>query len=229
MKKFWIWFLSIISAVIVAILIIYIFAATILGYILTSSFGIKTTVNSTAITPRSVHVWGLHINNPPKTRDPYALTVGKIDIKAPLSTYFTKHIEIEEIRLDNLLLVVEILPGGGSATNWDAIVNHINSSSSGKEGSSREATIKRLTINNLTVRVISANGTVQNTKIKNLTFKDLSTKKGNITSQIAKVIILKVVFNAKNIINFPLQLTKDSYNKFFQNMNKGKGFQIKIQ
>ncbi|MCH9811128.1 hypothetical protein K0U07_00010 [bacterium] len=227
MRKFWIWFLSILGALIVAIIIIYVFTSTILGYILSSSFGTKTTVNSTAITFRSTHFWGLHVHNPPKAKTPYALTIRKIDIKAPLSTYFTKNIQIEEINLKNLLLIVEVLPGEGNKTNWDAILNHINSSTGEKEGSTRNATIKKLTINKLVVKVISADGNVQTTTIKNLTFRDLSTKKGNITSQIAKVIVMKMIFNAKNILNFPIQLSNDSYNQFFNKMKKGMHIKVK--
>ena len=220
MKKFWIWILSIVGVIILAIIVAYVFASAILGHVLTSSFGTKTTINGSAITFRSLRFWHLHVDNPEQSKTPYALTIKKTQVVAPLSTYFTNDVTIERVALKDLTLVVEVLPGKGNITNWDAIIDHINASNKDSKPSNKEATIKLLTIDNLKVKVISADGKVNTTTIDNLTFKDLSTKKGDITSQIAKVVIMKMIFNAQNIIKFPLQLSKDSYNNFFQNMKK---------
>lgn len=216
MKKFWIWFSSIIGVIVLGIILIYIFASVILGHVLTSSFGTKTTVSNSAITLNSLRFWDLQISNPPKTKYPYALTIENITVEAPLSTYFTNFIQIEEITLSDLTLVIEILPGGNKITNWDVIMNHINESSKDQEPSTKEALIKILTINNLTINMVGTDGQVRTTKIPSITFKNLNTKEGNITSQIVKTIIFKMIFNPKNIVNFPLQYTKDSYNKLFK-------------
>lgn len=215
------WIISSIAAVIfILILICYISMSTILGSILTSSFGTKTTVKATALTANKLSFWRLKIHNPPDTRQPYALTIGKIGITAPISTYFTNDINIQEIHLNNLILTVEILPGRNKLTNWDEIINHISQSNKGTSKSNRETTINLLIINNLTVKVIDNNGNIKETKVKRLVFRDLSTKHGDITSQIAKTIIMHMIFNVKNIANFPLKVTNKTFNNFFQNFQK---------
>jgi glutamate synthase domain-containing protein 1 len=220
MKKFWIWFLSIVGVIILAVIMVYIFTSVILGHILTSSFGTKTTIDNSAITLKSLRIWDLHVKNPPHTKYPYALTIERIKVKAPISTYFTKFIQIEKIVLDDLTLIVEILPGRQKWTNWDAIMKHINDSSKDQKPSTREALIKQLTVNNLTVNMVNANGEVKTTKIKNITFKNLNTKKGNITSQIAKAIVFKMIFTPENIMHFPMQYSKDSFNELLNNFRK---------
>ncbi|MCH9616826.1 MAG: hypothetical protein SP4CHLAM5_01000 [Chlamydiia bacterium] len=220
MKKFWIWFLSILGVIILAILMVYIFTSVILGHILTSSFGMKTTIDNSAITLKNLRIWDLHVKNPPHTQHPYALTIKKIKVKAPLSTYFTQFIQIEKIFLDELTLIIEPFPGQKKLTNWDAIMHHINESSKGQKPSTRNALIKILSVNNLTIHIIDTDGEVKTTKIKNITFKNLNTKKGNITSQIAKAIVFKMIFTPENIMRFPVEYSKKGFNQLLDNFKK---------
>ena len=211
---------SIVAIIFIIILICYISMSTILGSILTSSFGTKTTVSATTLTFNKLSFWKLKIRNPPNAKQPNALTIGKIAITAPISTYFSKDIQINDINLNNLILTVEIFPGRNQLTNWDEIINHINQSTSGSSKSNRNTYIKTLTINNLTVKVIDANGKTRITRINRLTFRNLSTKNGDITSQIAKTIIMRMIFDVRNITKFPLKIANQTFNNFFRNLQK---------
>jgi len=220
MKKIIVIILSFITAIALAFIIGYIFIATVLGSILTTSFGAKTTVGNAALTHSYLKLWDVNVENPPRTKHPYALTVGKLSVIAPITTYLSKSIKISKITLDNLTLDVEIMPGAEGLTNWDAIVNHITSSQKPSTSkSSQTTTIETLTINNITVNYLDAAGNVNTTTIKNLTFKNLSTKNGDITSQIAKTILLKILLDVKNVSKIPLKITNESVNTFFKQIN----------
>jgi hypothetical protein len=200
--------------------------SSIVGSILTSTFGVKTTVSATAITTNKIRFWQLKIYNPPAGKTPYALTVGKIGIKAPVTTYLSNDIQIKKIALNNLVLTIETLPGKGKLSNWDDIISHISSSPSPTTKSKKHTTIKELTIDNIKINLIDFSGNVKTSTIKNLTFKNLSTKNGDITSQIAKVILMKMLFDVKNITNFPLKITNQNLNDFLKPM--GTEFKIII-
>lgn len=210
MKKLWVTILSLFVFLGLCLLLAYIFIATILGYILTDTFGTKTTVGNAALTPNNLKLWHLKIANPPKTKKPYALIIGRIKITAPIATYAHNDIVIEQISLDNLTLDFEYLPGNGKVTNWDEIVSNTNTNSSKPQKNTQSTTIKELSLNNITVHVINLNGEVKTTKIKNLTFRNLSTKNGDITVQIAKTLLFKMIFNVNNIVKFPIKMTKQS-------------------
>lgn len=199
--------------------------STILGHILTNSFGTKTTVNHAAITTRTANFWGLQINNKKKMKSPYALRIGKIAVKAPITSYFAEDIEIESIKLKDLTLNIEAVPGS-SKTNWDPILKHINESSKGNKKSNRDSTVKLLTIDNITINVTDSEGKVTTNKIKNLTFKNLSTKNGDITAQIARAVLLKMIFNVQNMIKIPLQVTQDQLNNVFKFGNQNTKFRF---
>ena len=218
MKKFYIIITSIIALLIFAILMCYIFTSTILGSILTSSFGAKTTVNNTIISTNFVKIYTLKIRNPTGTKHRNALKIKTISIYAPLTNYLKENLIINEIILNDLMLDVEILPGNKNLSNWDQIISHIQNSKPSTKKSNSDSTVKLLQINNLKVRYTDINGKTKVTNIKNLTFKNLSTKNGDITSQIAKTILMRMIFNAKNLTNFPLKLTNQTFQNFFQNL-----------
>jgi len=219
MKKLWITLISLASALILAIILCYIFIATIIGSILTSSFGTKTTVSNAALMPNFLKLWHIHVSNPPPGKDPNALTIGRLKIETPMIRFFKDDVVIDLISLDDLNLYIEVLPGNGQITNWDKIVNQPSSKPSPPPSkSNKHTTIKELSINNITVKYTDEKGKTSVTKIDNLTFKNLSTKEGNITAQIAKAILLKMIFNVQNVVKFPLKLSKESVNDTF---NKG--------
>jgi uncharacterized protein involved in outer membrane biogenesis len=220
MKKIIVIILSFFAAIALAFIIGYIFIATVLGSILTTSFGAKTTVGNAALTHSYLKLWDVNVENPPKAKHPHALTIGKLSVVAPITTYLRKDIKIEKITLDNLILDVEVIPGAEGLTNWDAIVNHITSPQKPTDSTSdTTTTIDTLLINNITVNYLDAAGNVNTTTIKNLTFKNLSTKNGDITSQIAKTILLKILLDVKNVSKIPLKITNESVNTFFKQMN----------
>ncbi len=220
MKKFLVIILSLFAAIALAFIIGYIFIATVLGSILTTSFGAKTTVGNAALTHSYLKLWDLNVENPPKTKHPHALTIGKLSVVAPITTYLGKDIKISKITLDDLILDIEVMPGGGALTNWDTVINHITSSQKPTTSASdKNTTIDTLLINNITVNYTDASGNVNVTKIKNLTFKNLSTKNGDITSQIAKTILLKILLDVQNVSKIPLKITNESVNTFFKQMN----------
>ena len=216
MKKLYLALYSFIAILIIALVICFMCMSSIVGSILTSTFGVKTTVNATAITTNKIRFWQLKISNPKVAKTPYALTIGKIGIKAPITTYLSNDIEIKKITLDNLLLTIEILPGKGNLSNWDDIISHMSSPSPSASKSQKDTTIKELTITNIKIKIIDASGVEKINTIKSLTFKDLSTKNGDITSKIAKVIIMRMLFDVKNITNFPLKINNQNLNDFLK-------------
>ncbi|MCH9620663.1 MAG: hypothetical protein S4CHLAM20_00640 [Chlamydiia bacterium] len=215
MKKLWISLICVLTALILAIVLGYIFIATILGSILTSTFGTKTTVANAALTPTFLKLWHLKVANPPNAKEPYALTIGRIKLKAPITTYLSQNVMIDKISLDDLTLVLEYFPGKKRLTNWDEIINHVNSTNttSSSKKNTGSTTIKELTINNIVIKTIDPAGKVTTTKIKTLTFNNLSTEKGDITAQIAKTILIRMLLNIQDYVKFPIDLTKETINE----------------
>ena len=217
MRKGPIIFSLVFGALILSVLLVYIFISTILGSILTSTFGTKTTVNNTIISPHHLRFWGLNVLNNSNSKFPYALSVEKISVEAPLTTYFSKNIRIKEIELKNLTLVIETLPSKGNVTNWDAIIAHADSSSKDDVKSDKATTIDSLVIRKLTIIFVDPSGIASVTKINELKFSNLSTNDGDITSKIAKTIVMKLILNANMVITIPVKISKDAMNKFLQN------------
>ena len=85
----------------------YVFINSILGIILTNSFGTKTTVNNSIIRKNKLSFHEIYVENTPHTKNPYALKIKELKVAAPISTYFSKNIHIREIHLNNLAINVE--------------------------------------------------------------------------------------------------------------------------
>jgi len=197
-------------------LLAYIFSSTILSHILTSSLGTKTTVTNTVISFNHLRFWQINVANTTTSKNPSALTIDRIEVSAPLTAYFKNNIEIKEIELKGLTLVIETLPGNKKLTNWDEIVSHMNKNVGSSTKSTKDTVIDTLVIKDLTIKFVDPNGKMTVNTIKELKFKNLSTKDGNITSQITKAVLLKLILNVNTLIEIPVKLYKDNVNDFIQ-------------
>ena len=54
-------------------------------------------------------------------------------------------------------------------------------------------------------------------RINELKFKNLSTKNGDMTAQITKTILMKLILNANTVLKVPVKISKDSMNEFLKN------------
>ncbi len=217
MRKTPIIIFSLLGALIFFVLIVYLFISTILGSILTSALGTKTTVNNTVISLNHLRFWQLQMLNMPNTKFPYALSIKKISVEAPLTTYLSNTIRIKEIELEGIVLVVETLPGNGNVTNWDAIIAHMNAPVKKESKSKKDTTIDSLVLKNITINFVDPTGKVTVSKINELKFKNLSTKNGDMTAQITKTILMKLILNANTVLKVPVKISKDSMNEFLKN------------
>ena len=208
---------SLVAALTFSVLMIYIFTSTILGSILTTALGTKTTINNTVISLNHLRFWQFQMLNMPNTKFPYALSIQKISIEAPLTTYLSNNVRIKEIEIEGIVLVVETLPGNGNVTNWDAIIAHMNAPVKKESKSTKDTTIDTLVLKNITINFVDPTGKVTVSKINELKFKNLSTKDGNITAQITKTILMKLILNANTLIKVPVKISKDSMNEFLKN------------
>jgi uncharacterized protein involved in outer membrane biogenesis len=159
---------------------------------------------------RSITVDKLEIGNPSGYYLPRAFACDKIFVDSPLTRYFSEHIEIDEIDLDNVYLGLEFDSPSGTKGNWTALMQNAKAAQeAGKnEKSKRSVLIRRLVLNNIRTDLIYRN---QGDKvrhlpvIKRIELKNISSEGGNVMDQIMNSALgemLKEVFMEQNLKEF---------------------------
>ncbi len=199
-KAFVITFAALIIIVLGAV-VFWNFVPTIVSSQLTERAKVDVSIQSIGMTPSSVWVKKLQVENPPKNLVPYALTTKKIDVDVPLIHFFHKNIAIDEINMNNVYLSLIFESMENKNGNWSTIMSNIQSSASSDQekakasGKSKTVLIKRLMITDLEVDLgYLSHGKVNRiAKIPRLEFTNVSSEGGIPTAQIMNLIVTHVL------------------------------------
>jgi hypothetical protein len=204
---------TLIAIVIITFCFIYFGFASILEWNLSTKISTKISIAKSSFSLSSIQLENFRIHNPKNINKPYALEIDSINIQAPLFNYFKKITEIQSIKLDNIVLSIEFLEiGKGEGSNWNLIMRSANKKGSSKPGENDPsyANINLLSLKNITV-IVYQGGREKNRKvIPLLTFKNIKTKKDELTRRITQAILFNLLFDFKNILDFPIELIPEA-------------------
>lgn len=195
--------------------------AFIFSRLLSGKLGTKVTIEQVNFKSEEIEIIETKIKNPRKSTVPFALQIKNIDVKAPYSNYIKEDIVFNEIILSDVHLVVEFFTEAQKESNWNHIMNDLDSSPEARveSRSKRDALIKRLEIRNFTVEVIMPGKKNRTKNLGTLRFQNVQTEKGEIVRRITQAILMKMIFNMKNFIELPLEITEDSFKKVFEGLD----------
>lgn len=182
--------------------------------VLSSKLGIPVKVQQINVIPGRISVWDAKLKNSKGYSQPYALRIRSTLINAPLKNYMNKLIEIDSIEVSNILLTLELTKRNTSDNNWADIMKEIHEEEPTLKthNKNRHAIIKKLVLTNLTVRIYKSPRSYQDKVIPRLEFQNVETKDGDLSRRIMQAIIYELVFNIRNILKLPIQVSKDAFN-----------------
>ena len=203
----------------IGLVAVAILAAVIIGFVvlakapdmlskeLSKKMKVTVQIDDIDLTPGSIEVDNLVIDNVPKSILHKAFSSQKITISAPLLRYLDKHIVIDEITIDNDYLGLEFDSPSSKSGNWTQITNNMKSTAS-SEKSDRTVLIKTLVITNLDVDLVyktGSDGAIKHLpRIDRMEFHNISSEGGLPMDQLMNSVLgqmLKEVFVKQNLYN----------------------------
>lgn len=89
---------------------------------LAKKLDVPVTIRRVAVSWNKISFYDLWIGNPEGYSLPHSFQVATVEIKAPLTTYFSSSVRIEEIVLRDIYLGFEFLSIKGPQGNWSVIM-----------------------------------------------------------------------------------------------------------
>jgi hypothetical protein len=179
----------------------------ILASALTTKFKTKVSVARVKVKPfNQFGILNLKISNLENYPTPYALEVGKIEVKAPFTNFINNVTEIEAIKLTDFTLYINYSKG---VSNWETILKNLNHAPANLENKTFIDTysiIDKLAITNIKIYVENEDGRSKIYNIEKLYLKDVKTLNGQLTRRVSEAIVSQFFFNFKNIVDVPLQM-----------------------
>lgn len=189
--------------------------------ILSHKLGVPVRIKQINVVPGKISVKDAKLKNASGYAQPYALRIGNTQINAPLRNLFRSEIVIDSIEVSNILLTLELTNRNTSINNWTALLSEIQNEEPkmNSQGTNRHAVIRKLVLSNLTVRIFKSATSYQDKVIRRLEFTDVTTADGDLTRRIMQAIIYELIFNIRNILKLPLQVTQDTLQGVFRKMD----------
>jgi hypothetical protein len=201
--------IGIIALIIIALVLLRIFACPILSKTLTDDFGVKTTIEKLSLSTKKASFSEIVMQNPPKSKSKEALSCEIVTVSYSLSELLGKKLTIDEIDIKNLHLGIELYDKKGKSNNWSKIMAlSPPAEKQKKQPSQKQWLIKKMSIKDINVTLTQSNGkTKKLMKIPLMEFNNLSNETGFPIDEIETAIIkeiLKQVF-LKQGLNFLLE------------------------
>lgn len=189
---------------------------------LSEKMGVSVSIGHLNLTPNTATANNLNIENPAGSTLNKALQIKKIEAKAPISSFFYKHIVIDELLLSNLYLGLEFESATDTSGNWTVIINNLRDSlrkDSTPSEKQRSFLIKELIVYNTQIDLVfrKDDGKIRHLKpIPIMKFKNVSSEGPLPAGQLLNMVmteILKKVFIEEHL--------KDMLKDAIQNPGKG--------
>lgn len=202
-------------------IILFFSRSYIASVIFSNKLGAPVRINQINMVPGRITIKDAKLKNPSGYNQTYALRIGRTEINAPIRNFFRSEIEIDSMEVSNVLLTLELINRNPKDNNWTTLLNNINAKESKLEPQSKghHAVIKKFVLTNLTVRIYKSPRSYEDKVIRRLEFTDVTTADGDLTRRIMQAIIYELVFNIKNILKIPVDVTQDALQGVFQKMD----------
>jgi len=195
--------LYIIVVAVLAAIIGWNVAPSVIGSTLSKKMGVDVKIGDFDLTTKQMRVDFVQIGNPKGSTLPKALSVDEIRVNAPLTNYMKDAIVIDEVILDDVYLSLEIATPASIAGNWGKIIDNMNKSSGPSEPETKSkdekgtsVLIKKLILTNVNVEVVNGlmgNSVTKLDTIKRLEFDNVSSDSGVPIEQIIALIMAQTV------------------------------------
>jgi len=174
---------------------------------LSKKLGVAVSIDSMNLRSSEIDVNKLTIGNPRGYSLPKAFSAEEIQIHAPVTTYFSNDILIDEIDVNNIYLGLEFDSISNGDGNWTTIFKHFQEASDLDKTDGKKVTIKRLVFNNINTELLfrSEGGNVKKLpEIKQIVLTNISTEGGSLADQLMGSVLgqmVKQVFVEQNLNN----------------------------
>lgn len=182
---------------------------------------VPVNIGTISLALKGIKIKNIEIGNPPGTLRPQAFKCQEIDVHVPLTRFFSKHIVIDAITVNNVFLDLEFDSPSGTKGNWSKIMGNLQASRSqgpkkpttGRSG--RSVLIRSLVLTNIDVDVIYLNdsGKVKHLpRIDRIELNDISSEEGVPMDQILNSVLgqmLKSIFVKENLKNMMQDLIQN--------------------
>ena len=199
---------SLITLILLVSFVVIFFAWNYLPYFisndLTRRLGVDVSISYINLGPRKIGLFNIDVDNPKGYKLKQALDVKKMAIKAPVNRYFHEKVVIEQIKLSNAYLGLEIDSAMNTNGNWTQIMDNLKSSLGGGDPN-KEYFIKSIIVENLNIDLVikSTGGNVKRIKpIAHMEFKNVSSNGDFPAGQLTQIImreVLKEVLSPANL------------------------------
>lgn len=146
------------------------------------------------------------INSPKKSRLPQAFSCDQLNIRAWVTNYLKKDIEIDLIELDDVYLGLEFDSPSSANGNWTRLMENLQKATQESSSKSKKTVlIKKLIIRNIKCQVVYLNkkdGVINLKTIDQLEFDNISSDEGFPLEQLSNSVLgkmLKEVFVKQNL------------------------------
>lgn len=179
--------------------------------ILTKLTSTPVSLKKISLSQKELSIQNLTVNNPKGYDLPIAIKVGTIDFKAPLYTYLSPNIIIDEVTLSDIDLDIEYSNTSNSQGNWleimknvDRLLDHQKHHKTHFKG--RVVKINQLILKNLKITVIKYKKAPKQLTLPYLQIKHIATQRGAPFDQIAHTLIQEIVTEVSHEIGEPNML-----------------------
>ncbi|NGX37720.1 MAG: hypothetical protein K1000chlam2_00882 [Chlamydiae bacterium] len=186
---------------------------------LSKKLGVTVSIDSMDLRPSRIDINQIEIGNIKGYSLPKSFSAKQIEIHAPLTTYLTDHIVIEEVDVEDIYLGLEFDSPTSTDGNWTKIMkNYEQSADLNKEGG-KTVLIKKLVFTNIRTELLfkGDGGSIRKLPvIKRIELTNISSEGGFPTDQLMSSILgqmLKEVFTQQNLNNMIKGILFDSPGK----------------
>jgi hypothetical protein len=181
--------------------------------------GVPTSIGSFRFSSSEIELGDVTIGNPSGYSLPKAFSAREMEFEAPVSTYFSNDIKIDEIEVSDIYLGLEFDSAENADGNWTTIFKNLKEHSRLDEKGGKKVFIKRLVFNNIQTELLfrSEGGAPRKLPlIRQIVLTNISTEGGFPTDQVMATVLgqmLKQVFLEHNLNNMIRELFLDSPGK----------------
>lgn len=160
---------------------------------LSSQLMAEVTIENVKIGWNKLRIQGLRIENPSQSPLPYAFQADEIFLQMSPFEIWEQTIHIDQVKVQNPTLGIQLFNSAGSDNNWARFLNHFPS------GGDRKFIIKKLSIMNLQFKIIRSNGKELSVPtIPLLELDNLGEKNALTLSQLARVLFQTILHILSN-------------------------------
>lgn len=214
-------FLALVVLILVGLFVIYGYLPDLLASKIEKSAQVKTSVGKVELSMSEIEINDLVMQNVPNSILPKALDVQEIAIKGPITDFFKKKVQLEEILIDNLYLSLEFNSKSDNRGNWTTIINNLNQTKDDPKETNYVVSVNKVLLKNIKIDLVYKDNpkNIQKIDIKEIELNNLSTDGDFPVNQLTKVIMqqaLKQIFSLQNLGNMLKDLLiPDSSNPIF--------------